>query len=549
MSQIFASKRNSTTTPLGAGATFVGETDILSSYQEVDVNVAFSPEEATGTLYLEFSPDDVHWDVSITRSIISGIGSVPIILRVVLPYYRVRFVNGVTPLSELRLTTVLHRETAIRLTRFLDQAIDLNEPVELVRIAKSVLPDGAASEAKLEAVRLLVAAVGTEATLAAILALLSDPLARDVTDRAARLVGHVTVDSAPAVTGTVAVSNMIAAVETGLAKDATLTARLPAALTAGGGVKTGLTDALPSGTNTVGKVDQGVAGASAWKVDGSAVTQPVSGSVAVSNFPATVDVADRANRLAGHVQVDNFPSTQPVSGTVAVSNMIAAVETGLAKDTTLTGGTVKAIARGGAKGATVAADVTATSVDVNHTALDVDVKASALPTGASTSDLQGTANTTLAAINTKIPADPAQEHTSAVNPHASRLTNGSVFYQAGTETTLSTRAADTTVGSVRDRLPSSFSSGGGLQVGLVDALPPGTNNIGTVDVFEVEKKLYDLVSSTVQYIGKAPLGTSTSAPAWRIKRLRYSAVTGDLEDSMWSSSTATWTDRASESYT
>lgn len=35
--------------------------------------------------------------------------------------------------------------------------------------------------------------------------------------------------------------------------------------------------ALPSGTNTIGKVDQGVGGASAWKVDGSAVTQPVSG--------------------------------------------------------------------------------------------------------------------------------------------------------------------------------------------------------------------------------------------------------------------------------
>lgn len=34
--------------------------------------------------------------------------------------------------------------------------------------------------------------------------------------------------------------------------------------------------ALATGANTIGKVDQGVGGASAWKVDGSAVTQPVS---------------------------------------------------------------------------------------------------------------------------------------------------------------------------------------------------------------------------------------------------------------------------------
>lgn len=65
---------------------------------------------------------------------------------------------------------------------------------------------------------------------------------------------------------------------------------LPAALGAGGGVKidgsgTALPvslaslPALPSGSNTIGKVDQGAAGLAAWKVDGSSVTQPVSGTV------------------------------------------------------------------------------------------------------------------------------------------------------------------------------------------------------------------------------------------------------------------------------
>ncbi len=48
-------------------------------------------------------------------------------------------------------------------------------------------------------------------------------------------------------------------------------------------------------------------------VDGSATTQPVSGSVAVSNFPAT-------QPISGSVSVSNLPATQPVSGSVSVSN-------------------------------------------------------------------------------------------------------------------------------------------------------------------------------------------------------------------------------------
>jgi hypothetical protein len=47
-------------------------------------------------------------------------------------------------------------------------------------------------------------------------------------------------------------------------------------------------------------------------------TQPVAGTVAVSNFPATQPVS-------GSVSVTNFPATQPVSGTVAISNFPAPV--------------------------------------------------------------------------------------------------------------------------------------------------------------------------------------------------------------------------------
>lgn len=79
--------------------------------------------------------------------------------------------------------------------------------------------------------------------------------------------------------------------------------------------------ALPTGANTIGKADQGVGGASAWKVDGSAVTQPISiaatvvtketrastptqASVAASASSVTI-LAANANRLGATVYNDS----------------------------------------------------------------------------------------------------------------------------------------------------------------------------------------------------------------------------------------------------
>jgi hypothetical protein len=96
------------------------------------------------------------------------------------------------------------------------------------------------------------------------------PTIIDPTDRANRLLGHVTVDSIP---------------EVEVKNDA----GSPLAVSDAGGTLT---------------VDDG----------GGSLT--VDGSV-------SADVSDRASRLLGHVTVDNQPGTQPVSGTVAVSNLPA----------------------------------------------------------------------------------------------------------------------------------------------------------------------------------------------------------------------------------
>lgn len=117
-----------------------------------------------------------------------------------------------------------------------------------------------------------------------------------------------------------------------------------------------------------------------WAVTGTffQATQPVSGTVAVSNFPATQAVtgtffqATQPVSIAGTVAVSGtfFQATQPVSGTVTAN---LGTLNGAALDATLTGGTAKAINRGGAKGATAAADVTTTAEGTDHQALDVQI--------------------------------------------------------------------------------------------------------------------------------------------------------------------------------
>lgn len=150
MSQLFKTgivvgTGNSTNVPLGANQTFVGSTDDVTSFEEVDINVAGSPSNAPGSLYFEFSPDQVHWDVSILvgNAQYYGPNIIPQHLRVVLPYFRVRYVNGNIPQTEFRLTTIYHRVSGTRLTRYLHQTIDSTEGVEMTRsIIDGYRPDG-----------------------------------------------------------------------------------------------------------------------------------------------------------------------------------------------------------------------------------------------------------------------------------------------------------------------------------------------------------------------------------------------------------------------
>jgi hypothetical protein len=87
----------------------------------------------------------------------------------------------------------------------------------------------------------------------------------------------------------------------------------------GGGATGGLTDAQLRAAPVDVAIVSGAAGGSGGgltDVELRAAPVPVSGTVAVSNLPATQPVS-------GSVSVSNLPATQPISGSVAVSNFPA----------------------------------------------------------------------------------------------------------------------------------------------------------------------------------------------------------------------------------
>lgn len=205
--------------------------------------------------------------------------------------------------------------------------------------------------------------------------------------------------------------------------------------------------ALPTGTNAIGKVDQGLGGASAWKVDGSAVTQPVSAAA----LPLPTGAATSALQTQPGVDI----------GDVTVNN---------------------------------AAGAAAVNIQDGGNSITVDAVSLPLPTGAAT-------ETTLSAINTKTPAlgqaamvasSPvviaSNQTVIPVNDNGGSLTvDGTVTANAGTGPwPVTDNGGSLTVDT--PQLPAAL-VGGRLDVVVGAALPAGTNNIGDVDVLSVPAPL------------------------------------------------------------
>lgn len=119
-------------------------------------------------------------------------------------------------------------------------------------------------------------------------------------------------------------------------------------------------------TNGTSVVDVKTLGTQVVSTDNGLIVNAAIHGITTAGGGSYVDVKVNPS---GAVTVDGSGTTQPVSGTVTANIGTAG---SLALDATLTGGTLKATARGGAKGTTTAADITSNPIDANTQALHVD---------------------------------------------------------------------------------------------------------------------------------------------------------------------------------
>lgn len=268
---------------------------------------------------------------------------------------------------------------------------------------------------------------------------------------AASLDGKVTACNTGAVT--VAASALptgaatAAAQATGNASLASLDGKLPAL--SGGRVPVDV-----GALSLSGAVDQGAGGVSAWKVDGSAATQPVS-AVAL---PLPSGAATQATLAALDAKV-----TTCDTGAVTVAS--CALPTGAAtsaKQDAGNGSLATIATAQDAAASTRASEATLAGLSGKVTAVDtgaVVVSSSALPTGGATSAKQDTGNTSLASILTGLGSLATQTTLAAVNT----LLGGGLPAALGTAgglkaslVDIGTAATDTVLQAVRDRLPTSL---------------------------------------------------------------------------------------------
>lgn len=167
-----------------------------------------------------------------------------------------------------------------------------------------------------------------------------------------------------------------------------------------GSIKTNTTD-VPNVVGTPGSAvpSKGVVVQGTDGTNARTLSTDTSGQVNVNVKNSSIAVTGTFYQATQPVSLTALPAlstgsnvigavTQSGTWSVGISGTPSVSISGVALDATLTGGTTKAIARGGAKGTTTAADVTSTSVDANTQALHVAVTgtpsvsvSAALPTG------------------------------------------------------------------------------------------------------------------------------------------------------------------------
>lgn len=268
-----ASTQNATTTPLSSGATFTGTWEDSRDYANVTVTAFSDKASASGGLKCQWSSDAVNVDVEESYTISANVGQ-GLTNTSKARYFRVEYTNGGVTQTVFRLSTVYRNSGS----------------------ADVEASGGGLTDTELRATPVPVSGTVTANAGTGTLAV-SGPVT-DTQIRATPLPVSGTI-TANVGTGTQPVSGTVTVTDGSGALNVI--------------VDSGTTAATQSGTWTVQPGN--TANTTAWKVDGSAVTQPVSGTVTANVGSGTQPVSGTFWQATQPVSGTFWQATQPVSGT------------------------------------------------------------------------------------------------------------------------------------------------------------------------------------------------------------------------------------------
>jgi hypothetical protein len=284
------STNNSTTTPLGISGVFTGTGDDVSSYDSITVQLDSDVDSATDGMTFQFSIDNTNWDDVYILSYLTANDSRHFQFPVTGQYFRIVYTNGGTGQAHFRVQTILHQGNVLASIHRLGDNVSPDRSAQLVGAALVAQAAGAGDfvpvqstaggnlKISVEEVNGATPTFGSGVVDAGTqrVVLATDQPVVSIDDNA----GSLTVDgtvTADAGTGPWPVTD----------NAGSLTVDAP--------VATPVNVQISDGTDTAL-----VSAAGAVHVDGSAVTQPVSGTVSVTdglNVEGDVahDTADSGN--------------------------------------------------------------------------------------------------------------------------------------------------------------------------------------------------------------------------------------------------------------
>lgn len=171
--------------------------------------------------------------------------------------------------------------------------------------------------------------------------------------------------------------------------------QFPTGLSGGGNLRVCISESLVD----LGAVDQGAAGVHPWLVDGSGVTQPVSAAA----LPLPAGASTETTLLAAKNDLDSISGKTPPLGQNTMAGSVPVV---LASNQPPFHVVVDSMPAGGSSVTANQGTAGATAWPVDGSGVTQPVSVGSLP----------------------LPSGAAQEHATAVSPHAARLSDGASFY-------------------------------------------------------------------------------------------------------------------------